>query len=673
MGLSRGTYGWLHSMRNTGVFPSHFSRGALAAISAGQQISQQAPGGLPSLAPAVAVTSGTLEDVVWSTGDVFNATQAGGTPQARSRSLGAPPGASLTASQTPAVVVLPDGTRSIYTVGTDGHLYQAVTSAQTPGVSWSDLAAPYGETLIASPRASAVAEGIVVVVKGADGSLWWRAVEGGGFRPWLPLDTPPTMTVSSFAIAGAPGSGAPVVFALGSNGSLFERMWHDATPNGEGDPVMPAGWSPWLQVSGTPSGVRFTGQLVIASEGVTNSDQSATVGSAALDVILLDDAGTVRVLRSTSLDAGWTLQTLQPASRRLDHVLGAVAVSSSVTGTGGATATALHVYAASVAAVYETAIPTMPASGKPAGTPATSIWTTFPALPATDTTMIASLAVPLGQDASAVLLTTTGGLLMGATNDIADLLLPLTPAPDAPATVPTPARWMPLGTVAVSTAFNDALRGPSLDPRWQLAGTSSTAVVGSDGARLMPGADGVAVLLQLAAQDATSVTAHVTLPQGGGDATQAGLLLYLDGSDWATITVNGYGAATLCRLAAPSAVACQTVQIGRGSVRRGVTLRFAFTSAVVLAQVIPDGGAATLVGGWTMPLAAGTRAATTPAPATPATPATPAPATLPAGQLLAYTQWGMIVSGPVAVPASAPRFSDFIVGGQSNGTPVAER
>jgi hypothetical protein len=656
MGLSRGTYGWLHSTRNTGVFPSHSSGSALAAMSAGQQISGQAPGGLPSLAPAVAITSGTLTDVVWSTGEVFDAAQATGAPQARSSALGAPPGAALTASQTPAVVVLPDGTRCVYVVGTDGHLYQAVTSAQTPGVSWSDLAAPYGETLVSSPRAAAVAGGVMVVVKAADGSLWWRAVEDGGFGPWMPLDTPLNLTLGSFAIAGAPGSGAPLVLALGGDGRVYARSWHDATSVRQGDPATPAGWSPWLLLNGIPSGVRFTGQLLVASEGVTNGDQSEGVGAAALDVIVLDDAGAVRILRSTSPDAGWTLQTLEPAPRRLDHLLGAVAVSSSVTGARGAQAAALHVYAASASAVYETVVP---ASSALAGTPAAGMWTTFPALPPGDKTMIASLAVPLGQDASAVLITTTGGLLLGATSDIADLLLPLTPTPHAPAGLPAPARWMPLGAVAVFAAFSDTLRALSLDPRWQLAGTGASAAADLDGALLTPGVGGVAALMQLAAQDATSLTVRVTFPQGASDTTQAGLVLYLDSGDWATLTVNGAGAGTLCRMAAPAGVACQTAKIGRDSVRRGVTLRFEFTPAVVLGQVLPNGGAETLVGGWTVAPPAGSRATTTPTPVSTVT------ATLLAGPFLAYTEWGIVVSGPVTGAATAPRLSDFLVGGKS--------
>ncbi|MGZ3639376.1 MAG: CHAP domain-containing protein, partial [Ktedonobacterales bacterium] len=126
MGLSRATYGWLHSTHKGGVKPVSTPVPTHSPSSTQQPSANstphQAPGGLPTLAPAAVVTSGgTLADLVWSTSDLFDGQAPADTPRADVRSLGAPTQSRLIVGQDPATVALPDGRRYTYVVGTDGN------------------------------------------------------------------------------------------------------------------------------------------------------------------------------------------------------------------------------------------------------------------------------------------------------------------------------------------------------------------------------------------------------------------------------------------------------------------------------------------------------------------------------------------------------------------------
>jgi hypothetical protein len=92
MGDSRATYGWLHSVRNTGHFPSPSRAVSVPAPGTGTSVPQQPSGGLPSLAASTVITSnGELADLVWTTSDYFAPRTSGDVPHAAVRSLGAPP------------------------------------------------------------------------------------------------------------------------------------------------------------------------------------------------------------------------------------------------------------------------------------------------------------------------------------------------------------------------------------------------------------------------------------------------------------------------------------------------------------------------------------------------------------------------------------------------------
>ena len=68
MGHSRGTFGWLHSVKNNGTFPHTQASTTPQKPTTSNSVSQQFPGGLPSLSSATVVTqSGTLADLTWST------------------------------------------------------------------------------------------------------------------------------------------------------------------------------------------------------------------------------------------------------------------------------------------------------------------------------------------------------------------------------------------------------------------------------------------------------------------------------------------------------------------------------------------------------------------------------------------------------------------------------
>ncbi|MGH2485223.1 MAG: CHAP domain-containing protein, partial [Ktedonobacterales bacterium] len=167
MGTSRATYGWLHSTKNTDSFPSanagktattvHHTTGTTPAQTPAHTTPKQASGGLPSVSQGVFVVNGALADLVWSAGDPFvsGASSAAPTaPTAQLRGLAAPPGVTLASGQRPAIVMESDGRRFVYVVGSNGRLYEAITSTVVLGVQWQDLGAPANITLGGSASAT---------------------------------------------------------------------------------------------------------------------------------------------------------------------------------------------------------------------------------------------------------------------------------------------------------------------------------------------------------------------------------------------------------------------------------------------------------------------------------------------------------------------------------------
>ncbi|HEV2461294.1 MAG TPA: CHAP domain-containing protein, partial [Ktedonobacterales bacterium] len=267
MGTARGMYGWLHSTRNDGTFPAS-KHPATSVPKTPGKAPQQTSGGLPSLAAATLVTdSGGLADLVWTTTSLFGTAPTDGTAYATARSLGAPTPARLITGQTPATVLLPDGTRYSYAVGADGHLYVARTSPRTIGVYWFDHGAPPNVMLEPFLSATRFAGGMAVAALGSDGNLWWRAGPDGSLGDWMPLGRPGNAGLTgSFALAGAPGQGTPLVVSLGQDGTLYERVWQNALLDGDGNVTVPAGWSDWIAIAAQQNGPRLAGKLVVVSE-----------------------------------------------------------------------------------------------------------------------------------------------------------------------------------------------------------------------------------------------------------------------------------------------------------------------------------------------------------------------------------------------------------------------
>ncbi|MFI5273066.1 MAG: CHAP domain-containing protein, partial [Ktedonobacterales bacterium] len=190
MGNSRALYGWLHSTKSSGAFPTASGTNH-ATSSAPAPAPKQAPGALPSLAPATTITSaGTLADLTWTSGGILPGDAGNAPTHASVRDLGAPTSSTLALAQTPASVTLPDGRRYTYAVGTDGHLYVARTEPQVFGVSWFDHGAPPGVLLRPGVSATTYAGGMAVAALGSDGNLWWRAGPAGQLGDWLALGRP---------------------------------------------------------------------------------------------------------------------------------------------------------------------------------------------------------------------------------------------------------------------------------------------------------------------------------------------------------------------------------------------------------------------------------------------------------------------------------------------------
>ncbi len=279
MGTSRATYGWLHNVHNTGVFPAKNvnnktkpakptttpsgkpSNTPTTTPAATTSAPAQASGGLPSLADSTVVTTdGMLADLSWSKTDLFATAPTGDGPSAHVRSLGAPPGTHLIADQSVSTIDLPDGTHYSYAVGADGHLYSARTGPDLFGVQWTDLGVPDGTQLQPSTAASTYAGGVGVAALDTDGNLWWRAGPASSPGGWLPAGHPDATTLAgSFALTGQPGSGAPLLLALGQDGRVYERVWQPALLNADGSTQVPAGWSAWLALHAQLPAVHLAG------------------------------------------------------------------------------------------------------------------------------------------------------------------------------------------------------------------------------------------------------------------------------------------------------------------------------------------------------------------------------------------------------------------------------
>jgi hypothetical protein len=685
MGTSRATFGWLHSTKNTGKFPSKTAPkqpsptatpGAAGSQSSQQQPSQQNPGGLPTLEPAAVVThDGQLADLAWATQSFFADSSPGdsdkqdGQPSAQARSLGSPPGVSLAPGQAPASVVTSSGMRFSYVIGTNGHLYAARTGPTQLGVFWSDLGAPSGVSLTGSASASLIGGGIAIAAKGNDGKLYWRAGPVSMPGAWSSLGAPHGVTLGdSFLVTGAPGVGTPLVLALGSDGVIYERIWQEATTAVDGTTQIPAGWSEWLAVGAQPRDVRFAGQLLVVPELPSANKWIGSWPDTPLNLLALDQNGGVWWLRSLRLASGWKAAQVQGPVPFADLLAGVAVAGKGADGAAADSTAGVQLYAATSDATYTTtaAIPTDGVTQPPK-----LAWTKLPALPnsaATD-----AVALSLAADSSIVVVGDGDGVLVGGASDATSVALP-----DASAVAGTPAKaknpWLVAGNVAAAQVFSDKLTGASLDGRWQLRTPKAQANSRSDGLRLVPNEHGVASLTQGAAPGDTTLTVTISQPILLANGGHAGLVLYLDDADWMTLTVDSKGAVMLCAMAWDQAVPCTAQSKVVGTKDRAVWLRVLRTSGTFTGMASTDGATWRSIGQWTptwtdaqpaQPAQAQVTppptAGVTPTPTATATPSTvsgqaPDPTVAP----LAFTSWGLLAQGD-GKRRAWPAFTDFTV------------
>jgi regulation of enolase protein 1 (concanavalin A-like superfamily) len=661
MGVARATYGWLHSLRNNGTFPAvHRISHLLAAPP--RPLPQQPSGGLPTLAPAAFVTAnGQLADLVWSSAGLLAPATADAPTRAAPRSLGNPASGPLATGQTPAILVLPDGGRVVYALGADGHLYAARTAPNLLGVAWLDLGAPDGATLRSAVSATTFSDGVAVAALDGDGALWWRAGPDGQLGGWLSLGRPTGTTITpAFAIVGAPGSGSPLILAVGANGLLYERIWKQAIVDTGGAVAVPAGWSDWIALHNVPAGVKLAPRLAAVPELAALRAAVGPWRDAPLSVFLLGADGKLWWLRTTSLSVGWTMNPVgtQPAPV-------SVLLAATLAAQPGAASTArprLHVYAASQDATYLAALdlPTRTFLG------AAPKWTKLPALPAGVSG--AFVALPTANDASALLAGDGRAYQALGAAGAADVLAPsASPAAadqaqgqtqgqtqgatqtTAPAT-PAQPHWVGLGALTLSPAFGDTFAAQSsLDARWTLAGAGARAALADGGLTLSAAAGSQAALLQGAQPGNASETVRVTLP-ATSTAARAGLALYLDDGDWVTLLAAPDGSVQLCAQAWQKAAPCQSRAVSAAAVQ-SVWLRLTRSGDTFTAEASADGATWASVGSWTPAL---------PSVATPATGAGKASTSARQGSVapLAFTAAGLLIENDGADTASV-RFAGF--------------
>ncbi len=698
MGKSRGTFGWLHSVKNNGTFPGSkapakkptptpTSPGATASQ---QPPSQQIPGGMPTLAPATVVTKdGQLVDLVWTTQSFFAGSSPGdtqdaqdGQPYTQARSLGSPPGVALASGQTPVSVVTSSGMRSTYAIGADGHLYVARTGPDLLGVFWGDLRTPVGVSLTGSAAASLFGGGIAIAAKGSDGQLYWRAGPIGTPGAWSSVGAPSGVTLGdSFAVTGAPGMGTPLILALSTDGVIYERIWQDATIAADGTTEIPAGWSEWMAVGGQPSTVRFGGQLLIAPELPSANKWIGSWPDTPLNLFALDRNGSVWWLRSLRLTSGWTAAQVQGPVAFTSLLAGVAVAAKDTDGADANTPGSIQFYAAAQNATYTTAAPIPTGNSKQSPTSLT--WTALAALPdATAGSSTTGIALPLAAATSVVVVGNGSDLMVGGASDATSIALP-----DAKAVVGTPANtknpWLAAGSVvAAMPAFSDPLTGTTIDGRWQLRTPKAQANAKADGLRLVPNTQGVASLTQGAMSGDATLTVTISSVNTLASGAHAGLVLYLDDADWMTLTVDDGGTVALCAMAWQQAVPCVSQGHVVGAKARSVWLRVLRTEDTFTAMASTDGISWRTIGQWTPTAsnaqsAQGTTAQVTPSPTLTASPsatvtASPSPTATAtpssaAGQNadptvapLAFTSWGILAQGDGRQP-SWPAFTDFTV------------
>jgi regulation of enolase protein 1 (concanavalin A-like superfamily) len=637
MGDSRGTYGWLHSVRNTGHFPSQSRAVSVAARGKGTTVPQQPSGGFPSLAASTVITgNGELADLVWTSSDFFVPRTSADVPHAAVRSLGAPPDTLLMPEKRPATLTLSDGSRLSYAVGLNGDLYAADLVPTTLGVLWTDLGHPPATLLDGAVSASTFAGGLGVAAVATDGNLWWRTGPPAQAGVWQEIGKPDgTSLATGFSLAAVPGEGTPLILALGTNGRLYEREWIDTQYAADGSVEIPAAWSNWTPLGIQPSGVAFTGALVAATESAKPHDYIGSWPDTPLDISVLDTSGHLWWLRTEAQQTGWQISQVA-GSTKLSALLAGIVVD-------GATAAAASQPAVQLLQLYATSegrsreVSLRVPDHLPALT-SDSSWTSLPPLPAEAMLQSSGAAVSLGQGTSVLVLPGGDHVLVGGAAAGVSLLLP---------EAPTSPSWPSAGSNATTLAFTDTLMGRSVDNRWAVVGTSTKLAPSTRGLRLLPGSGGAVTMLQTALSGSFALSVYVRMP--ARTSGQAGLVLYTDDTDWLSLMVNQAGRVSLCMEVWQRTAPCDSLLIPESAVANGVWLQIERQGPEFMGAVSLDAVTWRPVGVWTpshsLTLNGGSAVAT--AGSDPVS-------------SLAFTTWGIMSVGSFS-ESSAPGFSDFSV------------
>lgn len=665
MGHSRGTFGWLHSVKNNGRIPNTH---AATTITTAQKptnsntLSQQFPGGLPSLSSATVVTSsGTLADLTWSPQSFFTPSADQGQPQAQVRSLGVPSGTiRLASGQSASTLLLSNGSRYTYVLGTDGNIYVARTSLSSLGVFWSGLGQPPGIGLTGSPVASLFAGGVQVVARGSDGNLWWRAGPPDRLGDWFSLGSPSASPLSdNMALAGVPGAGSPIVFVLGTDGRIYMRIWEEAITAADGSQI-PAAWSDWLTLGAQSSTSHLAGSLLVVPEIPTAHNWIGPWPDSPLNIFATDSVGALWWFRSTRLSNGWTATSVEASPAPLSAVLGGVAVPPSPGGaTSSAPANTVQVYVSARSTSYMCTVTLPGASATSATKPS---WLTLPDPPAGLATTMLSTAVALGPGKSVLVASAGDEVVIGGSQTMTSALLSAASAQalnGAHNTNP----WMRVGVVPVAATFSDSFTSTHLDSRWTRSDATARASLDGKGLVLVPGAHDVAALTQTATEGDVTLTVKIARPGTLPKTGSVGLILYQDDSDWLTLMVDHTGTLRLCPMVQQVTKTCLT---GKANASAPVWLRIQRTGSVFTAFVSADGTTWQNVGQWTpamsnsalpeqtetatpsssptsTPVVTATAEATALANSTPS--ANVPSATDPAAAPLAFTSWGVLAVG----------------------------
>ncbi len=687
----RALYGWLHSSRDSGHFPRSTGSSGSSGSSGASGASPASPAPLPSLTQDTLVTgAGALAQLVWSDTHTqdrpaasaqASATQ-GTPPHALAESLGAPPGAPLTPSQTPAVVALPAGERYSFALGQNGLLYAAYTTPDAPGALWQALGAPPGITLTSGATALWDGTNVIVGALGSDGALWIRSGPAGMLDSWVSLGRPAnTIFQETPALVRAPGSTARsaagsadsagnvawLALAIGRDGALYETdgradSFAQQTPFQSSSQA--AGWSAWEPVT-LPDATSLDGGLLVtpetqAASAAQPADLAPTIQT--VDALATDTMGRLWLLRRAAMDQPWQARaiSLPDASATL--------LSASLTPGASGSSPALQVYLAGPQANASKAatqpagqdILTTPLSLNTASAGSAPRWTSLGATPSLAPGSF--VALDLGRHLSALAM--AQGARIELTGDRAALEV-LAPGAGAVSAAPVgEAELVAFGPLAPPQSFSDTFAGNALDPRWIVTGAPSSVAGVTPGALTLPvpSQPGRIAVAQGAPGSAFTVTARVTpdaswrtesmgAERGGA---QAGILLTLDDWDTLALSVRSDGTVAFCPVVNGKALPCDTMDApAPASSSQGLYLRISQSGTDLTGFVSANGVSWLSVGVWSPDWLSNTGASPIGAYAPPAALTDSPDSAVP----LAFTSLGLFVETGGAWQAPGPRAS----------------